>query len=32
MVHASTRAMRLAIRWVTGQEAVVLLAALGIVL
>ena len=32
MVHASTRAVRLAIRWVTGQEAVVLLAALGIVL
>src|SRR5262249_46617799 len=32
MVHASTRALRLAVRWVTEQEAVVLLAALGIVL
>jgi undecaprenyl-diphosphatase len=32
MVHASTRAFRLAVRWLTGQEAVVLLAALAIVL
>jgi undecaprenyl-diphosphatase len=32
MVHASTRAVRLAVRWITGQEAVVLLAALAIVL
>src|SRR5215470_1919828 len=32
MVHASSRALRVAIRWVTGQEAVVLLAALGIAL
>ena len=32
MVHASARAVRLAVRWLTGQEAVVLLAALGIVL
>jgi undecaprenyl-diphosphatase len=32
MVHASTRAVRLALRWITGQEAVVLLAALTIVL
>ena len=32
MVHVSTRAVRRAVRWVTGQEAVVLLAALGIVL
>ena len=32
MVHASTRAVRRAVRWVTGQEAVVLLAALGIML
>src|SRR5262245_32626553 len=32
MAHTSTRVVRLAIRWVTGQEAVVLLAALGIVL
>ena len=32
MVHASTRAIRLAVRWLTGQEAVVLLAALAIVL
>src|SRR5262247_1860601 len=32
MVHASTRAVRLAIRWITEQEAAVLLAALGIVL
>jgi len=32
MVHASTRAFRLAVRWLTGQEAGVLLAALAIVL
>jgi len=32
MVHVSTRAVRLAVRWVTSQEAVVLLAALGIML
>jgi len=32
MVHVSTKAVRLAVRWVTGQEAVVLLAALGIML
>ena len=32
MVHVSTRAVRRAVRWVTGQEAVVLLAALGIML
>ena len=32
MVHVSTRAFRLAVRWLTGQEAVVLLAALAIVL
>src|SRR5262245_9335391 len=32
MVHVSARAVRLAIRWITGQEAAVLLAALGIVL
>ena len=32
MIHLSTRAVRLAVRWVTGQEAVVLLAALGIML
>ncbi|PYN87803.1 MAG: phosphoesterase [Candidatus Rokuibacteriota bacterium] len=32
MVHASARALRLAVRWVTGQEAVVLLTALGVVL
>jgi undecaprenyl-diphosphatase len=30
--HASTRAFRLAVRWLIGQEAVVLLAALAIVL
>ena len=32
MVHASSRAFRLAVRWLTGQEAGVLLAALAIVL
>jgi len=32
MVHASTKAVRLAVRWLTGQEAAVLVAALGIVL
>ena len=32
MVHVSTRAVRRAVRWVTGQEAVVLLAALCIML
>ena len=32
MVLASARALRLAIRWLTAREAVVLLAALGIVL
>ena len=32
MVHASTKAFRLAVRWLTGQEAGVLLAALAIVL
>jgi undecaprenyl-diphosphatase len=32
MVHASTRAFRLAVRWLTGQEAGVLLTALAIVL
>ena len=32
MVHASAKALRLAVRWLTAQEAVVLLAALGIVL
>ena len=32
MVQVSTRAVRRAVRWVTGQEAVVLLAALGIML
>jgi undecaprenyl-diphosphatase len=32
MVHVSSRAVRRAVRWVTGQEAVVLLAALGIML
>jgi len=32
MVHVSTKAVRLAVRWLTGQEAAVLVAALGIVL
>jgi undecaprenyl-diphosphatase len=32
MVHVSAKALRIAVRWLTGQEAVVLLAALGIVL
>lgn len=32
MVHATTRAFRLAVRWLTGREAGVLLAALAIVL
>src|SRR5438445_1626238 len=32
MVHVSAKALRLAVRWLTSQEAVVLLAALGIVL
>jgi len=32
MVRVSAKALRLAVRWLTGQEAVVLLAALGIVL
>ena len=32
MMHASAKVFRLAVRWLTGQEAVVLLAALGIVL
>jgi len=32
MIQASTKALRLAVRWLTAQEAVVLLAALGIVL
>ena len=32
MMHASAKVFRLAVRWLTGQEAVVLLAVLGIVL
>src|SRR5437870_12199136 len=32
MVHASAKVLRLAVRWLTAQEAAVLLAALGIVL